>query len=89
MFFIASISNAPNGILARVLSFLPLTSPMTMMLRISNADVAPAEIVAAMVLDAAAIVLLFKGASRVFRASALMYGKRANLPELIRWLRAA
>ena len=30
-----------------------------------------------------------RAAARIFRASALMYGKRPTLPELVRWIRAA
>ena len=36
-----------------------------------------------------AIYFALRGAARIFRAATLMYGKRPNLPELIRWLRAA
>jgi len=36
-----------------------------------------------------AIYFALIGAARIFRAATLMYGKRPNLPELIRWLRAA
>jgi ABC-2 type transport system permease protein len=88
-FFIANIGAAPNGPLARVLSFIPLTSPITMMMRISSTEVPPLEIAAAIAVDATAIYLALRGAARIFRAAALMYGKRATLPELMRWLRAA
>jgi ABC-type Na+ efflux pump permease subunit len=36
IFFLAAISAAPNGALARVLSFFPLTAPVTMMIRLSS-----------------------------------------------------
>jgi ABC-2 type transport system permease protein len=36
-----------------------------------------------------AIYFALIGAARIFRAATLMYGKRPNLPELMRWLRAA
>jgi ABC-2 type transport system permease protein len=89
MFFIASIGAAPNGWIARALSFVPLTSPVTMMLRIASADVPSADIVVSMVIGGAAIYLALRGAARIFRAAALMYGKRPTLPEVVRWLRVA
>jgi ABC-2 type transport system permease protein len=88
-FFIANIGAAPNGPLARMLSFIPLTSPITMMMRISSVEVPPLEIALAVAVDAAAIYLAIRGSAKIFRAAALMYGKRATLPELVRWLRAA
>jgi ABC-type uncharacterized transport system ATPase subunit len=71
------------------LSFVPLTTPVMMMLRIASADVPAADIVVSMVIGGAAIYLALRGAARIFRAAALMYGKRPTLPEVVRWLRAA
>ena len=60
-----------------------------MMMRVSSADVAPLEIAAVMALDALAIYAVFRASTRIFRAAALMYGKRPTLPELVRWIRTA
>jgi ABC-2 type transport system permease protein len=87
-FFIANISGAPNGLIARTFSYFPLTSPIAMMMRISATNVAPLEVAAVIVLDLVAIYLIFRASARIFRAAALMYGKRPTLPELIRWIRA-
>jgi ABC-2 type transport system permease protein len=88
-FFIANIGTAPNGAIARALSFFPLTSPVTMMLRTGSANVPTLDIVIALVIDAVAILIVLRGASRIFRAASLMQGKRATLPEFLRWLKAA
>ena len=37
----------------------------------------------------AAIYFALRAASKILRAATLMYGKRATLPELIRWMRTA
>ena len=58
-------------------------------MRLSSADVALAEVLGVIAVDVLAIYLIFRGAAKIFRASALMYGKRPTLPELVRWLRAA
>ena len=89
MFFIASIGAAPNGWLSRTLSFVPLTSPVTMLIRIASADVPPADIAISIAIGVVAIYGALRGAARIFRAAALMYGKRATLPEIDRWLRVA
>jgi ABC-2 type transport system permease protein len=88
MFFLAPIAVTPNGLLARGLSFFPLTAPVTMILRLSTGDVPPLDIILSIAIGVAAIYLSLRAASRVLRAASLMYGKRPTLPELLHWLRA-
>ena len=88
-FFVTNIGAAPHGVLARSLSFFPLTSSIAMMMRLSATDLSTIEVLATIVVDAAAIALVFRAATKIFRASALMHGKRPTVPELVRWLRAA
>ena len=89
MWFIMAITAAPNGVTARALSFFPLTSPVTMIIRLSIGNVPPVDLLISAVVLVVAIYFALIGAARIFRAATLMYGKRPNLPELIRWLRAA
>jgi ABC-2 type transport system permease protein len=89
LFFGRAIGTAPNGVVARILSFFPLTSPTTMMLRLTTADVPAIDIVASITLGVVSIYAVQRASSRIFRAASLMYGKRPTLPELVRWLRAA
>lgn len=81
------ILDAPNGTLARVLSFIPLTSPLTMIYRLSLTQVPTADIVLTLFLLAVSAYFSVRGAARIFRAAALMYGKRITGPEVLRWLR--
>ena len=89
MWFIMAITAAPNGLAARVLSFFPLTSPVTMIIRLSIGNVPPIDLIISAAVLIVAIYFALIGAARIFRAATLMYGKRPNLPELVRWLRAA
>ena len=89
MWFIMAITAAPNGPAARVLSFFPLTSPVTMIIRLSIGNVPPMDLIISAAVLIVAIYFALIGAARIFRAATLMYGKRPNLPELMRWLRAA
>jgi ABC-2 type transport system permease protein len=88
LWFMMAISAAPNGWLARGLSYFPLTSPVTMILRLSLGEIPAIDIAVSVIIGAASIYLALHGAARIFRAATLMYGKRPNLPELMRWLRA-
>ena len=73
------ILSAPDGGLARVLSFIPNTAATTMMQRIGSVDVSNAEILASLgVLALAGVVMLFVSA-RIFRAGLLLYGQRMTL----------
>jgi ABC-2 type transport system permease protein len=89
MWFIMAITAAPNGLAARALSFFPLTSPVTMIIRLSIGNVPPLDLLISAGVLIVAIYFALVGAARIFRAATLMYGKRPNLPELMRWLRAA
>jgi ABC-2 type transport system permease protein len=85
-----NILQEPGGTLARGLSFFPPTTPMVMILRLSaGSDVSTIEVLASIVLLAAAVLLAIWGAAKVFRTGILMYGKRPGLLEVARWLRQA
>lgn len=88
LFFLAPISAAPNGLLARALSFFPLTSAVTMMLRLSSGEVPGIDIAISIAVGVAAIYAALRGATKLFRVAALMYGQRPTLPSIIRVLRS-
>lgn len=89
MFFMPALGAAPNGLLARALSFFPLTSPITMMFRITmTPDVPILDVLISLAIGTATVYACLRGAAKIFRAATLMYGKRPTLPELVRWLRA-
>ncbi len=83
-----NIIQHPDGTLARVLSFLPPTTPMVMILRLSaDPDIWIVEIFTSIVLLVAAVLVTIWLSSKVFRIGILMYGKRPGLREVLRWLR--
>jgi ABC-2 type transport system permease protein len=78
----------PDGLLARVLSFLPPLTPMVMTLRLaSNPPPSFLEVFASIILLAAFVPAVMWVAAKVFRTGILMYGKRPGLWEVLRWLR--
>jgi ABC-2 type transport system permease protein len=78
----------PEGTMAKAASFFPLLTPMVMILRISSSsDVSLIEILATMVVLAVAVLAVMWMSAKIFRTGILMYGKRPNLTEILRWLR--
>jgi ABC-2 type transport system permease protein len=87
MFALAPVISNPSGILARVISLIPFCTPLIMYLRISLATPPMWEIGLSIVLMLVTIYAILWVASRIYRVGILMYGKRPNLPEIMRWLK--
>ncbi len=83
------ILGEPDGVLARVLSFIPMTAPWTMILRIGSAGVSNVEIIASLAVTVLAGVGLLFVSARVFRAGMLLYGQRMTLGAVWRAVRQA
>jgi ABC-2 type transport system permease protein len=76
----------PNGVMARVFTYIPIYTPFAMMNRASGPP--PAwEYVATTVLILVSVWLAFKAAGKVFRIGVLMTGKPPKLKEILGWLR--
>lgn len=82
---IGSVDNA-DGPLAVWASFIPLTSPMTMMVRIPFHVPLWQEIVSLALLYSTALTLIWLS-GRIYRVGILMYGKKPTLREMVRWIR--
>ncbi len=77
----------PMTKLAQVGSMIPFAAPVLMPLRLSLVPVPPSEVAIAIAVNAVACIVVMWLASRVYRVGILMYGKRATLPEVMRWVR--
>jgi len=87
MFALAPVITNPNGPVARIISFIPFCTPLIMYLRISLATPPAWEIGLSIALMIVTIYAILWVASRIYRVGILMYGKRPNLPEIMRWLK--
>jgi ABC-2 type transport system permease protein len=77
----------PNSWISIAVSLFPATAPIVMFLRM-GAQMPPAwQIVASVMILMLSIYFMIWIASRIYRVGILMYGKRATLPEIVRWLR--
>jgi len=88
-YFSFAVIRDPNSSLSFWVSILPFFAPMTMPVRIIAATPPWWEIVLSIGINTLAIFFLVWIASRVYRIGMLMYGKRATIPEIWRWLRQA
>ncbi len=81
------VIRAPNSSFAFWVSMVPFFSPITMMVRIVTQTPPFWQIALSMLLGFVTVVLLLWLASRIYRVGMLMYGKKATIPEVVRWVR--
>jgi ABC-2 type transport system permease protein len=79
----------PGNIIAQVLTYIPLTSPIMVIVRLGQGEIAAWEIIISLVLMVAAIAGSLWLVIKVFRSFLLMYGKTPRLREIARRLREA
>ena len=87
--FLTVVANDPDSALSVGLSLFPLTSPILMVVRMAVTDVPIWQVALALGLLAAAFVGVIALAARIYRVGILMYGKKATLADLWRWVRTA
>ena len=79
----------PNSKVSFWVSIAPFVAPITMPVRILAETPPFWQIALAIALNGAAIAGLVWLAARVYRVGMLMYGKRATIPEVWKWIRQA
>ena len=89
MIFMEVLLRDPRGVTAQVLSYVPLTSAVTMMIRIGGGGVSWWEIPLTLGILALSVWVTLRFAARIFRTGLLMYGKRPTVVEVFRWMRQA
>jgi len=89
LMFFQLVAGNPDGVLARVLSFVPITAPMTMTLRLGATDVAMAEAAVSLLVTVLSGLVMLWGSARVFRSGLLMYGQKMTLSNILAALREA
>jgi ABC-2 type transport system permease protein len=87
--FLQSVIEAPDSTLAVVLSMIPLTSPISMVVRAAVTNVPFWEILISFALLVGAFFGCIWLSSRIYRVGILMYGKKASLKDLMKWVRYA
>jgi ABC-2 type transport system permease protein len=82
------ISQAPNGAIASVASFVPPAIPFVMILRLCADEAVPLwQTIASIIWGYGCVVGMVWAASKIFRVGVLMTGKPPNPIELLKWIR--
>lgn len=84
-----ALLNEPNGNLARVLSLVPPLAPFVVPVRHSIAPIPLGELLLSVATTIAGLLLIVWVAARIYRVGILMYGKKASLKDIVRWVRTA
>ena len=84
-----AVLQSPDGMFATIVSMIPFFAPITMFLRI-NLLMPPAwQIALSIALLIAGIYVAGLIVAKVFRVGILMYGKRPDIREIVKWMRRA
>ena len=81
------VVNNPDSALSIAGSLFPATAPIIMMLRMGSQTPPVWQFAASIAIMILSIFATLWFSSRLYRVGILMYGKRATLPEILRWLR--
>ena len=81
-----SVIEEPHGTISVVFSYIPLTSPVVMLMRIPF-GVAWWEVLISLVILYLTFFAVIKLASKIYRIGILMYGKKASYREVWKWLK--
>lgn len=78
-----------DGTLATVLSYVPFTAPLEMVVRIAFNNVAAYEVVISIVVQIVSVYLLGRLSAAIYRMGVMMYGKPPKLSEIFNMLRTS
>ena len=83
------VSRSPDSPFAFWVSMIPFSAPVAMLVRIVTQTPPFWQIALSLFIGFGSVLLIMWIASRVYRVGMLMYGKRASIPEALRWARQA
>jgi ABC-2 type transport system permease protein len=87
--FIVNIFQHPSSPIAVFGSLFPFTAPLVMFSRIAMQTPPWQQIALSIALMVATIYGMVWLCGRIYRVGILMYGKKPNLPEIMKWIKYA
>jgi ABC-2 type transport system permease protein len=81
------VSRAPDSTFSFWVSMIPLSAPIAMLVRIVTQTPPFWQIALSLLIGFGSVLAIMWVAARVYRVGMLMYGKRASIPEALRWVR--
>ena len=88
VWFAGILLQNPSGTISKVLSYIPIFTPTTMLIRMGISTPPIWEIALTTAILALTAFFFIRLASKIFRVGMLMYGKDMSLKEIIKWSRA-
>jgi ABC-2 type transport system permease protein len=82
----ATVINDPHGMIASIFSYIPLTSPIVMLMRIPF-GVPWWQVLISLLILILTFLFVVWIAAKIYRVGILMYGKKASYKELYKWLK--
>jgi ABC-2 type transport system permease protein len=77
----------PDFIVTKIFSYIPLTIPTVMLLRLNVQNVSNLEIFVSLVIMVISIFIVTKLSAKIFRIGILSYGNKPTLKEVFRWIK--
>lgn len=77
----------PDFIVTKVFSYIPLTIPTVMLLRLNVQNVSDLEIFLSLVIMVFSIFIVTKVSAKIFRIGILSYGNKPTLKEIFQWIK--
>ncbi len=75
----------PESLMVKIMSYIPLTIPSIMLLRLKIAPVLLIDIIITLSIMFVSTIVTLKIAAKIFRIGILSYGKKPTIKELIQW----
>ncbi|MDU2123664.1 MAG: ABC transporter permease [Clostridium celatum] len=88
VFFISmfGLTNS-DSLLIKIASFIPFSSSMTMLIRVSLGTVSNIEIIISFIMLLLSTILTALGAAKIYRLGTLMYGNPIKLKNALKWFK--
>ena len=83
------VSRSPDSSFSFWISMVPFSAPVAMLVRIVTQTPPFWQIALSLAIGFGSVILIMWFASRIYRVGMLMYGKRASIPEALRWAKQA
>jgi ABC-2 type transport system permease protein len=83
------VSRSPDSSFSFWVSMIPFSAPVAMLVRIVTQTPPFWQIALSLLIGFGSVILIMWMASRIYRVGMLMYGKRASIPEALRWAKQA
>jgi ABC-2 type transport system permease protein len=81
------VVRSPGSAFSFWVSMVPFFSPVTMLVRVVTETPPFWQIALSLLIGVGVVVVMIWLAARIYRVGMLMYGKRATVPEILRWIR--